>query len=565
MAEATAVWRGIDPVRWLLAYDAVEAVGYGEARARVARRVAWALIALFLLFGLAAVWFRWTDNKPTVASTGLVTAHRLVALDWGGWFRENIWWRGKQTPAPLTYTVHGLFFTLFGYSVRGILVLHAVTGAALLAFLYRVTARRAGPWAGAAAVAWCLGMPLFHYVTLSGWTFIWATMFLLLAVDLADRAALTGRARWLLLAGIAVGCAGMSRPENYATALLFAALAPFAMRYRVAFLAIAFSWPTAQFFVNQVLHGADPGLRILDDARSAMGFAELFEEWLARVRRAVLNRNFSTPLQWLLLPAILAFGLPRHRLLAGIALYFWVAFFAAYAMRRISFNHEGYYFAHVVLAMPFLGALTVWAAGRVRAMLQRAGMAPARAAAVALVVVAAAFCVERVTLGSAWKERVFYRVPAPVRALRDALQGQLGPGDAIMLDYFPEVSWLLAEIEGPGGRNAYYYNVAVTGTPRPRVNAARKDLTDEEILPVNRWVAENLDRWFEHNVPRYLVMLAPDVWEREMGRKRAMGHYRMFGLRAAAPYAATAAAWAGGDVGEVMFENEDFRIVALDE
>ena len=119
-----------------------------------------------------------------------------------------------------------------------------------------------------------------------------------------------------------------------------------------------------------------------------------------------------------------------------------------------------------------------------------------------------------------------------------------------MLDYFPEVSWLLAEIEGPGGRNAYYYNVTVTGTPRPRVNAARKDLTDEEILPVNRWVAENLDRWFEHNVPRYLVMLAPDVWEREMGRERAMGHYRMFGLRAASPYAATAAAWAGGDVGK---------------
>lgn len=565
MAEGSTGRRGMDMARWLLAYDAVEPVGYGDPRARVARRAAWVLIAVFLLFGLAAVWLRWTDNKPTVASTGLVTAHRLVALDWGGWFRENIWWRGKQTPTPLIYTLHGLFFTVFGYSVRGILVLHAFAGAALLAFLYRVTARRAGAYAGLAAVGWCVGMPLFHYVTLSGWTFIWATMFLLLAVELADRAALTGRARWLLLAGVAVGCAGMSRPENYATALLFAALAPFAMRYRVAFLAIGFAWPLAQFFVNQVLHDAASGLRILDDARAGMGYLELFQEWLASVRRAVLNRNFSTPLQWILLPAILVFGVPRHRLLAGITLYFWVAFFAAYAMRRISFNHEGYYFAHVVLATPFLGALTVWAAGRVRAMLQRAGMAPARAAAVALVVVAAAFCVERVTLGSAWKERVFYRVPAPVRALRDALQEELGPGDAVMLDYFPEVSWLLAEIEGPGGRSAYYYNTEVTGRPRPRVNAARKDLTGEEIVPVNRWVAENLDRWFEHNRPRYLVMVAPSVWEREMGRERAMGHYRMFGLRAAAPYAETAAAWSGGDVGEVVFESGDFWIVALDE
>lgn len=514
-------------------YDAVQPLDGGDPAFRAAHRLALGLLVVFVLTAMALIAAGAIDNKPTTASTGLVAAHRAVAQNWIGWFSEGIWWRGQQTPTPLPFTIHGLFFTLAGYTVRGILVLHTITGAVAAWLLFRITARRYGPWAGLLATGICLATPLFLHVTIAGWTFVWATLFLLLAIDLADRAALRKRARWFLLAGLALGCAGMSRPENYAVAALFVLMVPFPIRYRAAFLLLAFAYPAAQFTVNNLLHGAEPGLRILDDPRSAMGYPALFQEWFGSVHRNILNRNFAWFFQWALIPAFLVFGLPRHRLLAGILAYFWVAFFAAYAMRRLSFNHEGYYYAHVVLSMPFLAAALAWLTAQLRMLARRAGAAPAAASATAVLLILGLIAADRAALRGAYADRFFYRAPEPVRELRDQLAARLEPGDALVLDYFADVSWMLAEIEGDEARNTYYYNTKVIGRPRPPLNAVRKDLKDSDVMRMNRWVYENYTLWREANQPRYRVMLSSDAWEREMARKRGVAHYRMFGLRAA--------------------------------
>lgn len=549
-----------------LTCDTIQPLRHDDPVFKRLHRAALALLAIFVVVAAALIVSGLIDNKPTTASTGLVMAHRQVAQNWSGWFTEGVWWRNQQTPTPLPFTIHGLFFTVFGYSVRGILILHTLAGAVAAWLLFRIAARRFGPPAGLLAMGLCLAAPLFLYVTFAGWTFVWATLFLLLAIDLTDRAVLDRRAPLFLLAGVALGCAGMSRPENYAAAALFVLFAPFKLRYRAAFLLLAFAYPLAQTVLNNLLWGDAPGLRILDDARSTMSYPALFLEWFGSVRRTILNQNFAPPVQWALLPAVLCFGLPRHRLLAGILTYFCAAFFAAYAMRRISFNHEGYYFAHVVLSMPFLAAALYWLAGRIAAMLPRLHCPPraARPAAVAVILVLVAGNIA--TLHASYAARLFYRVPEPVQALRDFLASRLDSDDAIVLDYFAEVSWMLAELEGDAGRPIYYYNANPTGIPRPRLNAIRKDLGDDEIRQVNAWVGDNLRMWTEAQPVDYVVMLSDAAWERETTRKNATGHYRMFGLRPALATLGAEAPLAGlgaGDTGwRVVFENDTFVVYA---
>jgi hypothetical protein len=150
-------------------------------------------------------------------------------------------------------------------------------------------------------------------------------------------------------------------------------------------------------------------------------------------------------------------------------------------------------------------------------------------------------------------------VPEPVREVRDFLQQHLEPDDRIALDYFREVSWMMAEIEGPRGRDLYYYGVNVTNTPRPRVNAARKDVTADEEARMNRWVGANYRQWHGQRPPRYLVTQRDEAWLQERDRQDAMGHYRMYSLR---PALGTDQVSGSLLAGQVVFENGEFQVIA---
>ena len=550
----------------ILPYDALP---YANTVHRNASRCALFLVAVFLLFGAALIGFGLLDNKPTTASTGLATAHRMVTLNLPGWFREGIWWRGQQTPTPLPYTIHGVYFAVFGYSIRAILLLHTLVGALAAWLLFRVTARRFGPWTGVLAMALYFGAPLVLYVTFSGWTFVWATFFLLLSIDFLDRAVLVRRIPLYLLAGVALGCAGMSRPENYAVALLVALFVEIPLRYRVAFVLLTFAYPIAQYVHNNLYLGDATGLRILEDTRKQMSYGDLFHEWFRSVRAQILNRNFTPAIQYFLIPAVLLAGLPRRRFLTSVLLYFCVAFFAAYAMRRISFNHEGYYFAHVILLIPFVAAALAWLARALIAVLRRIHLPDQPAKATGALLVIAVLLVQGVLLREAYATRLFFRVPEPVRELRDFLNAHLGDRDRIVLDYFPEVSWMLAEIECAGGRDAWNYSTNMSSEPRPRVNAVRKDLTDEEFALVNTWVSANFHAWVAQRPPRYLVTLSDDAWMAEWARKGATGHYRLFSLRPALGLISLDRIEVGGSpeitlTGKIVFENDIFSVYELE-
>ena len=540
---------------WVAPYDQVRRLRFKTDRAY--HGLAALCLVIFLgLMGLLVLG-SFVDNKPTTASTGLVTAHRMVTLNPGSWFREDIWWVGKQTPTPLPFTIHGAFFAIFGFTVRGILGLHIVVGTLAAALLYRITVRRYGAPTGLLAMSLYLIAPLPLYVTLSGWTFIWATFFLLLTVDLLDRAVLTRHIPWYLLAGFTLGCAGMSRPENYAVAALVVLFVNIPIRYRALFLMLTFLYPLAQFTHNNLYLGESTGLRILDDARSEITYVALFQEWFRSVQRHILDRNFAPFLQWLLIPAVCFFGIPRHRFLTALLAYFCVAFFAAYAMRRISFNHEGYYYVHVALFMPFLAALLIWITTTCAAILRRVRFPGKAAQGVAVLALGAILTTNVIVLREAYADRLFYRASEPAREVRDYLRGHLAPEDRLVLDYFSEVSWMLAEIEGPGGRETYFYNTNPSGIPRPPLNAARKDIGTRELVALNDWVGENYRRWCGGGKPRFVVTQNDGAWARERDKKHSMGHYRMFSLR---PALGTDT-WVPLLDGRIVLENDEYVII----
>lgn len=543
----------------LTPYDRVQDLAPGNVPGLGrANTIAALLLLAFLLVTGGLILGGLIDNKPTTSSTGLVTAHRMMTLNPAGWFTERIWWRGQQTPTPLPFTIHGALFALVGYSIHAVLCLHVLVGTLAAGLLYRITTRRYGPHAGLLAMVLYLVAPLPLYVTLSGWTFIWATMFLLLAIDLLDRAVLALRIPNYLLAGLALGCAGMSRPENYAVALLVVLFVNIPLRYRMLFLFFTFLYPLAQYAHNNLYLGDTPGLRILNDARSDMNYFFLFREWFSDVQRRILLKNFAPLLLGLLLPALVCFGLPRHRFLTAVLAYFTLAFFAAYAMRRISFNHEGYYYAHITLLLPFLAALLSWGAAHVVAGLQALAMPRRPATVTAWALVGVLILYNGIHLKETYANQVFYRAPQPVREVRDYLLQHLQEDDRIALDYFSEVSWMVAELEGPRGRDLYYYESNPTKTPKPRVNAARKDVSPAEQAEMNRWVRANFEKWRDHKRPRFLVTQSDSAWARERDRDPAMGHYPMYSLR---PAFESDTALGPLLPGKIVFENDEFLVI----
>ena len=549
----------------IVPYDALPHAGAAIPKAL---RCALGVVAVFLVFGFVLIGFGLVDNKPTTASSGLVAAHRMVTMNPDGWFSEGIWWRGKQTPTPLPMMIHGALFALAGYSVRSVLVLHTLVGALAAWLLFRITSRRFGPWTGVLAMLLFLSAPLALHVVFSGWTFVWATMFLLLSIDLLDRAVLVRRIPLYLLSALALACAGMSRPENYAVAFLVALFVEIPLRYRVAFILLTFTYPIAQYIHNNLYLGDAPGLRILEDTRAQMTWGALFEEWFHSVRWQILNRNFSHNVQYLLIPAVLLTALPRRRFLVCVLLYFCTAFFAAYAMRRISFNHEGYYYAHLLLLMPFLAAALVGLARGVILLLLRFNLPQRPAMGVSVFLLVCALLAHGVIMRDAYTQRLLYRVPEPVREVRNFLNSRLRDEDRVVLDYFSEVSWMLAEIECAGGRDAWFYGTSMSAEPRPRVNAVRTDLTDEEFALVNRWIAANFHAWVAKRPPRYLVTQSDSAWMAEWARKGATGHYRLFSLRPALGLVSLERIDLSGTpglilTGKTVFENGVFAVYEL--
>jgi hypothetical protein len=491
---------------------------------RAARIATPVLIAACVAVGWWLIATERVDNKPTVASSGMIGIHQTVSPDLWGWMKDGFWWKGKQTPTPLPYTLIGILFRVFGYDTRYAMALNCALGGLAAWLLARLTRRRFGESAALLGGAFFLLMPLNLFISLSGFTFIWAIAFLLLAVDRLDRFQ-EDRKTWQYLAAAAcLLCAGMSRPEMYAASAVVMCFVRARIPWRVAFLAIVFLYPGAQYIRNNLIFESPVGLRILEDQRSRMTLAQLAAEWWQSVHNLVGN-SFSRPAQWIGLAAAAWFGLRRHRFLAALLAYFVVSFFAAYAMRRLSFNHPGYYLSHFTLFSVFLAAgvdalLRGAAWGLDRTELSRTWRISLRTVAGLAAIVALLYPV-RVQMANYG----LYKADPRLKELRTFVRTQLDPHDKLALDYFMEVTWLMAELESDPGRRVWWYGVM--HKPRPNFNPAQPDLPAETMARVNAWLREEYAWWIARERPEYLVTPS-DEFHATQAR---INHVRAYSLR----------------------------------
>jgi len=518
----------------ILAYDFDPQAATDRAhqpRERVARLVAGGLAVLFFAVGAGLIAAGWVDNKPTTASTGLVGIHSEVTLNIQDWFADGIWWYQRQTPTPLPFTAIGFLFMVVGYSPQAVLILHAALAAWCGYLLFRVCQFRFGAATGLIACVLLYSLPLFVFVSFSGWTFVWATTSLLLAITLLDRYHVSRRIGWYLLAAVAVACAGMSRPENYMVALIAAVFVAAPWRYRPVFILIAFTYPLLQYVHNNVYLGAPPALRILDDARSSMAYSAVLSEWAQDVYQNVGKKSLTPLFLCLGGLGVAIFGVPRRRFLSAILLYFFVAFAAAYTLRRVSFNHEGYYFAHLILLLPFL-AHTIFCAGSILARgLQMLSAPPKAAWAVGVAVMIALLAWNGYEERNWLRSRLFFQIRPEIKEARDFIRKTAADEDALALDYVGETSWLLGELESDTGRDIWFYGSS--SSPRPKVNAARTDPPAADIQAMNRWIASGFGEWARTHRPKYLFVPSTLEWAERSVRTKTATQYLMFGLRSA--------------------------------
>ncbi len=502
-----------------------------EPRERLALAVA---IVLAIAFFAAGAWLVATgrvDNKPMTASTGLVGIHKGVTLDPGGWFADGIWWFQRPTPTPLPFTVLGFFFMVVGYSPEAVLILHAAIGAWCGYLLFRVCQNRFGGATGLIACLLLYSLPLFVYVTLSGWTFVWATTSLLLAITLLDRYHTSKRIAWYFLAAIALACAGMSRPENYMVAIIATAFIAAPWRYRPLFVLIAFTYPLLQYLHNNVYLGAPPALHILNDARSTMPLWDILTEWARDLYRSIGIKSFSPLFMVLGGVGVVVFGIPRRRFLTAILLYFFVVFAAGYAMRRIHFNLDAYYYAHLILLLPFLAHM-IWRCGWiVNAAMKKVSSPPLLAWGGGAAVVAALIGWNLYQERNWLRSRLFFQIRPEIKQARDFIRENAAAGDAITLDSVSETSWLIGELENDAGGDIWFY--AASSGARPKANAARADAPAEDIQAMNAWVGAGFREWARSHRPRYLLVASAMEWAEISTKSGNPTPYRMFGLRPA--------------------------------
>ncbi len=502
-----------------------------EPRERIAVVIATILAVVFFIASAILVSTGQIDNKPTSASTGLVGIHNAVTLDVKGWFADDIWWYQKQTPTPLPFTAIGFLFMVVGYSPEAVLILHAALGAWCGFLLFRVCQNRFGGVTGLIACLILYTLPLFLFVTLSGWTFVWATTSLLLAITLLDRYQKSKRMGWYFLAAVAIGCAGMSRPENYMVAIIAGVFVAAPLRYRPLFVAIAFTYPILQYLHNNVYLDAPPGLRILEDARSSMTLSQIVSEWAVDVYRNIGRKSYSILFLVLGGVGVVVFGVPRRRFLTSVLLYFVVALGAAYAMRRLSFNHEGYFYAHLILLIPFI-AQAIWRCGWIVGKgLQKVSLPPRFAWGAATAVMIGLFAFNMYEQRNWIRSRLFFQIRPEIKEARDYLRANAASDDSIAIDYVGETSWLLGELESDTGRDIWFYGSISAN--RPKVNAARPDAPQKDIDAMNDWVASGFREWSRVHRPKYLLVPSDLEWQEHATNSKAATQYKMFGLRPA--------------------------------
>jgi 4-amino-4-deoxy-L-arabinose transferase-like glycosyltransferase len=174
-----------------------------------------AVLACFTLFA----WANWGKMTYPIIDVGreIEIPARLVT--------GQVLYRDVETYyGPLGYYTNALALLLFGHRLEVFYAVGLVLALAATLLFYRLAKRLTnGRWATLSTVCmliYCaLGPGIFNFILPYSTGSVYATVLCLLAITAVDRYAFTGRARWLVVAAIACGFAGIAKQE-YGVAVL---------------------------------------------------------------------------------------------------------------------------------------------------------------------------------------------------------------------------------------------------------------------------------------------------------------------------------------------------------
>jgi len=214
--------------------------------AATAARVGWAVPAMLGVLGLAAIVYLWDLTISGYANTYYAMAAQAASQSWTAWLFGSLDAGNFITldKPPFATMVMGLSVRLFGLSSWSILLPQALAGVATVGILM-LTVRR-GLGAAAAVIAGFVAALTPAAVLIFRFDNPDAMLTLLLvgAAYALTRAIASGAHRWVVLAGVLIGFAFLTKYlQAYlvlpAFALVYAVAAVGSIRRRIAGLAIA--------------------------------------------------------------------------------------------------------------------------------------------------------------------------------------------------------------------------------------------------------------------------------------------------------------------------------------
>jgi 4-amino-4-deoxy-L-arabinose transferase-like glycosyltransferase len=211
-----------------------------------AARPRWYRPALVALLAATALLYLWDLSASGNANTFYAAAVQAGSKSWKAWFFGALDSSNFITvdKPPGALWVMGLSARLFGYSSWSLLVPQALEGVAAVGLLAATVRRAAGPAAGLIAGAALALTPAAVLIFRFDNPDAFLVLLLVLAAYGVTRALEAGRARWLLLAGSAVGFAFLTKSGQAllpvpAFGLAYLVAAPVSVRRRIGQLALA--------------------------------------------------------------------------------------------------------------------------------------------------------------------------------------------------------------------------------------------------------------------------------------------------------------------------------------
>lgn len=470
-----------------------------------ATTILWLIPSLLCAAGLTLIFSRAIDNYGHVCSSAVPSGLNVLNDPWG-WLGTRIW-RGS-TPTPYYTGGLAILFKLFGYDTRLAMAGSCVSGAVAAYCLGQITRRRFGFTAALLAIIMFSTSPVIIRFSLAGGYHIWGLGMMMLAIDFADRHAMysdPNSSRFYWLSGGAILLAGGARPELYALALPLVILLPGGPWKRIGYLIIAWAYPIIRVSLDMFFFTTEE-LTLLQ--RTVSDFSETVSYFTDRTSNIMKQQFWLTPFLWIGTGGLLYQLVRGNRLMPALFIYFSAIFAFLFMQGRFKLMEPEYYPPMIATFAPLISYPIGMGIDFVSGMIK--ARAPNFVASLAYGGAIIAFGIlayprERI---ESLAPVVLHRVNASYGDMRTFISQNTEDDDTIALDYFGDMTWVMAEIQNDAVRHMWYYGI----NPEPMPQMLFDAMEGDRLLARQQWIRNGFEHYLVHNRPAYFLTPTDAEW-----------------------------------------------------